>query len=88
MKQAAQYGFHSHSDFSNVRADFMFTGLKNNYIVMKQDAGTELSPVFSDEHAQGSLQSKGTVKGGVKPGQCGGVKVGQSIVGGCCEIAG
>jgi tetratricopeptide (TPR) repeat protein len=28
------------------------------------------------------------VKGGVKPGQCGGVKVGQSIVGGCCGIAG
>jgi hypothetical protein len=30
----------------------------------------------------------GYVKGGVKPGQCGGVKVGQSIVGGCCGIAG
>jgi hypothetical protein len=29
-----------------------------------------------------------SVKGGVKPGQCGGVKVGQSIVGGCCGIAG
>jgi hypothetical protein len=28
------------------------------------------------------------VKGGVKPGQCGGVKIGQSIGGGCCGIAG
>jgi hypothetical protein len=28
------------------------------------------------------------VKGGVKPGQCGRVKVGQSIVGGCCGISG
>jgi hypothetical protein len=60
MKQAAQYGFHSHSDFSDVRADFMFTGLKDNHIVMKQDNETPLSPVTPDEHAQGSLQSKGT----------------------------
>jgi hypothetical protein len=60
MKQAAQYGFHSHSDFSDVRADFMFTGLKDNHIVMKQDNETPLSPVTTDEHAQGSLQSKGT----------------------------
>jgi hypothetical protein len=42
MKQAAQYGFHSHSDFSDVRADFMFTGLKDNHIVMKQDNETPL----------------------------------------------
>jgi hypothetical protein len=60
MKQDAQYGFHSHSDFSNVRADFMFTGLKDNHIVMKQDNETQLSPVNKDEHAQGSLQGKGT----------------------------
>jgi hypothetical protein len=60
MKQAAQYGFHSHSDFSNVRADVMFTGLKDKHVVMKQDAETQLSPVALDEHAQGSLQSKGT----------------------------
>jgi hypothetical protein len=60
MKQAAQYGFHSHSDFSDVRADFMFTGLKDNHIVMKQDNETPLSPVTPDEHAQGSLESRGT----------------------------
>ena len=60
MKQTAQYGFHSHSDFSNVCADFMFTGLKDNHIVMKQDNETQLSPVIRDEHAQGQLQSKGT----------------------------
>jgi hypothetical protein len=60
MKEEAQFGFHSHSDFSNVRADFMFTGIKNNYIVMKQDNETQLSPVTADEHARGSLQGKGT----------------------------
>ncbi len=61
MQQPAQYGFHSHSDFSNVCADFMFTGLKDNHIVMKQDNETPLSPVTPNEHAQGSLQSKGTI---------------------------
>jgi hypothetical protein len=60
MKQPAQYGFHSHSDFSSVCADFMFTGLKDNHIVMKQDDETKLNPVAPDEHAQGSLESKGT----------------------------
>jgi hypothetical protein len=60
MKQAAEYGFHSHSDFSDVRADFMFTGLKDNHIVMKQDNETPLSPATPDEHAQGSLESRGT----------------------------
>jgi len=60
MKQNAQFGFHSHSDFSNVRADFMFTGLKDNHIVMRQDNETPVAPVTVDEHAQGSLQGKGT----------------------------
>jgi hypothetical protein len=60
MKQEAQFGFHSHSDFSNVRADFMFTGLKDNHIVMRQDNETPLGPVTQNEHAQGSLQGKGT----------------------------
>jgi hypothetical protein len=60
MKQEAQYGFHSHSDFSNVRADFMFTGLKDKKIVVKQDNEVRLSPVAQDEHAQGALESKGT----------------------------
>jgi hypothetical protein len=60
MKQIAQYGFHSHSDFSNVCADFMFTGVKENHIVMKQDNETKLSPVTTDERAQGGFQGKGT----------------------------
>jgi hypothetical protein len=60
LKQDAQYGFHSHSDFSNVRADLMFTGLKDQHIVMKQDDEVPLSPVAQDEHAQGSLATKGT----------------------------
>ena len=60
VKQAAQYGFHSHSNFSDVRADFMFTGLKDNHIVMKQDNETPLSPVTPDERAQGSLLTRGT----------------------------
>ena len=60
-KDPAQYGFHSHSDFSSVRADFMWTGLKDQRIVMKQDNETSLHPVAQDEHAQGSFESKGTV---------------------------
>jgi len=59
-KDPAQYGFHSHSDFSSVRADFMWTGLKDQHIVMKQDSETSLNPVAQGEHAQGSFESKGT----------------------------
>jgi hypothetical protein len=40
------------------------------------------------EHPLETSMAVACVKGGVKPGQCGGVKVGQSIVGGCCGIAG
>ena len=61
MKETAQFNFHSHSDFSNVRADFMWTGLKDNQIEMKQDSETPLNPVGSNERAQGSLQGKGSV---------------------------
>jgi hypothetical protein len=61
INQAAQYGFHSHSDFSNVCADFMYTGVKDNQIVIKQDNETPLSPVSRDERAKGSLPTKGTV---------------------------
>lgn len=61
MKETAQFNFHSHSDFSNVRADFMWTGLKDNQIEMKQESETLLSPVASNEHAQGSLPGKGSV---------------------------
>ena len=61
MNQTAQYAFHSHSDFSNVCADFMFTGLKDNHIVMKQDNEISLHPVSADEHSQGSFPTKGTV---------------------------
>jgi hypothetical protein len=60
MKAEAQYAFHSHSVFSNVCADFMFTGLKDNHIVMKQEDEKRLSPVGQDEHAQGSLTTKGS----------------------------
>jgi hypothetical protein len=59
-KQNVQYGFHSHSEFSNVRADLMFTGLKDNHIVMKQDDEVQLNPVTPNEHAQGSIPGKGT----------------------------
>ena len=61
IKQDAQYGFHSHTDFSNVCADLMFTGLKDNHIVMMRDYEKPLSPVSRDERPQGSLQTKGNV---------------------------
>ena len=59
-KDPAQYGFHSHSDFSTVRADFMWTGLKDQRIVMKQDSETSLNPVGQGEQAQGSFETKGS----------------------------
>lgn len=61
MNQMAQYAFHSHSDFTDVRADFMFTGLKDNHVVMKQDSETSLDPVEHGQDKQGPLPTKGTV---------------------------
>lgn len=60
-KKPAQYGFHSHSDFNIVNADFMFSGVMNNCIVMKKDSETKLLPVHQDDHPQGTLTAKGTL---------------------------
>jgi hypothetical protein len=60
MNQAAQYAFHSHSDFTDVRADLMYTGIKDNHVVMKQDSETHLDPVEHGQDKQGPLLTKGT----------------------------
>lgn len=60
MKQTAEYGFHSHSDFSNVRADFIYTFLKDSHIVMKQESEDPAGPVAQGDHAQGTWIGKGS----------------------------
>jgi putative transposase len=51
-------------------------------------AGVSVRRVEDITQALWGTRVSASVKGGVKPGQCGRVKVGQSIVGGCCGISG
>lgn len=58
----AQYGFHAHSDFSNVRADFILTALKDNHIIMKEESEDPCAPVAQGMHAQGEWEKKPDAK--------------------------
>lgn len=58
MPDPAQFGFHSHSDFSNVRADFILTAAKGDHIIMKQESEDPYGPVAQGVHAQGTWDSK------------------------------
>jgi hypothetical protein len=59
----ADYGFHAHSAFDGVRAEFIFTTLYNGRVLVQKDHEEQLSPVPEGERA------KGTWKGQGKPGE-------------------
>jgi hypothetical protein len=62
-KEVADYGFHVHSAFDGVRAEFIFTTLYNGRVLVQKDQEEKLSPVPEGERA------KGTWKGQGKPGE-------------------
>jgi len=60
-KEVATYGFHAHSAFDGVRAEFVFTTLsKNGDILVQQDQGEKtLSAIPEGERARGTWEGKG-----------------------------
>lgn len=61
--EVADYGFHAHSAFDGVRAEFIFTTLYNGRVLVEKDQEEQLSPIPEGERA------KGTWKGQGKPGE-------------------
>jgi hypothetical protein len=61
--EVADYGFHAHSAFDGVRAEFIFTTLYNGRMLVQKDQEETLSPIPEGERA------KGTWKGQGKPGE-------------------
>jgi len=62
--EVADYGFHAHSAFDGVRAEFIFTTLYNGRLLVQKDQEEKLSPVPEGERAKGTWKGK---KG--KPGE-------------------
>jgi hypothetical protein len=61
--EAASFGFHAHSAFDVVRAEFVFTTLYNGQVLVQQDQEKKLSPIPEGERAKGTWEGKG------KPGE-------------------
>jgi hypothetical protein len=58
-KEVATYGFHAHSAFNGVRAEFIFTTLYNGHVLVQQDQEEKLSPIPEGERARGTWEGKG-----------------------------
>jgi hypothetical protein len=61
--EVATFGFHAHSAFNAIRAEFIFTILSGGHIVVEQDQEEKLSPIPEGERARGTWAGKG------KPGE-------------------
>lgn len=60
--EVADYGFHAHSAFDGLRAEFIFTTLYNGRVLVQKDQEEKLSPIPEGERAKGIW--KGTGKSG------------------------
>jgi hypothetical protein len=58
-REVANYGFHAHSAFDGVRAEFNFTTLFNGKLLVRKDADLKLSPIPEGERARGTWDGKG-----------------------------
>jgi hypothetical protein len=52
--EVADYGFHAHSAFDSVRAEFIFTTLYNGRVLVQKDQEEKLSPIPEGERAKGN----------------------------------
>jgi hypothetical protein len=57
--EAADYGFHAHSAFDGVRAEFIFTTLYNGRLLVQKDQEEKLSPIPEGERAKGKWKGQG-----------------------------
>jgi hypothetical protein len=55
-KEVATYGFHAHSAFNGVKAEFIFVTLQNGHVLVQQDQEETLSAVPQGERAHGTWQ--------------------------------
>ena len=62
-KEVANFGFHAHSAFDGVRAEFIITSLYNGRILVEKDEEKKLSPVPEGVRLSGTWEGKG------KPGE-------------------
>jgi hypothetical protein len=62
-KELANYGFHAHSAFDGVRAEFVYTTLYNGHLLIEMDQEQKLPPIPEGERGRGTWAGKG------KPGQ-------------------
>jgi hypothetical protein len=58
-KEVATYGFHAHSAFNSVRAEFICVSLQNGHVIVQQDQEAKLSPIPQGERARGTWEGKG-----------------------------
>lgn len=57
--EVADYGFHAHSAFDGVRAEFIFTTLNNGRVLVQKDQEEKLSPIPEGERAKGTWKGQG-----------------------------
>jgi len=57
--EVADYGFHAHSAFDGVRAEFIFTTLHNGRVLVQKDQEEKLSPIPQGERAKGTWKGQG-----------------------------
>lgn len=62
-KEVANFGFHAHSAFDGVRAEFVIASLYNGRILVEKDQEEKLSPVPEGVRLSGTWEGKG------KPGE-------------------
>ena len=62
-KEVANFGFHAHSAFDGVRAEFIIASLYNGRILVEKDQEKKLSPVPEGVRASGTWEGNG------KPGE-------------------
>ncbi len=59
VKEVATYGFHAHSAFDGVRAEFVFTTLYNGHLLVQKESEDEMAPIGEGERGRGTWAGKG-----------------------------
>jgi hypothetical protein len=59
MQEFARFGFHAHSAFDGVRAEFVFTTLYNGHLLVEKDQEEKLPPIPEGERGAGIWNGNG-----------------------------
>jgi hypothetical protein len=58
QNEVASFGFHAHSNFNGVTAEFVFTTLNNGHVLVEKDQEQKMDPVEEDQHDNGTWAGK------------------------------